>query len=212
MDHKPGISKWLAKRKPEEMSHGSDLNCCVGTTQRLTWAHPSHMSIHNYCTLFPPNKYFTCFTSFRLCGNSFLQTWRAKALVTDLTFGLVARIWCCHHHDPAHLWLGTQASLQAFAGQGHQDQWGWRCRHHGFWWWEWPAWREVCASFTAEGERRGSLRVFHLNWVSTQVIYPIQWRGTRWRQEQGSWEPWQSGFNPPPLTSCMMWDKLFKSC
>ena len=39
-------------------------------------------SVHMYCTLFPPKKYFTCFTTFCLCGNSFLQTQRARALVT----------------------------------------------------------------------------------------------------------------------------------
>ena len=33
--------------------------------------------------LFPLNKYSTCFTTFRLGGNSLLQTWRARALVTD---------------------------------------------------------------------------------------------------------------------------------
>ena len=39
-------------------------------------------SVHMYCTLFPPRKHFTCFTTFCLCGNSFLQTRRARALVT----------------------------------------------------------------------------------------------------------------------------------
>ena len=31
----------------------------------------------------PLSKYFTCFTTFHLCGNSFLQSQRARALVTD---------------------------------------------------------------------------------------------------------------------------------
>ena len=58
----------------------------------------AHVSIHTYYTLFL-NKYFTCFTTFHLCGNSFLQSQRARALVTDT--GLMARIWCFHHSDPA---------------------------------------------------------------------------------------------------------------
>ena len=48
------------------------------------------MSIHTYCALFPPNKYFTCFTAFHLCGNSFLQSLRAKTLVTGLVLGSAA--------------------------------------------------------------------------------------------------------------------------
>ena len=72
------------------------------------------MSIHTYCTLFPLNKYFTCFTTFPLGGNSLVQSQRARGL--SLTTGLVARIWCFHHHDSAHLWQRTQALLQVVAG------------------------------------------------------------------------------------------------
>ena len=43
----------------------------------------AHVSIHKYCTIFPPKKHFTWFTTFCLCGHSFLQTRRARALVTD---------------------------------------------------------------------------------------------------------------------------------
>ena len=70
--------------------------------------------IHTYCTLYPLNKYFTFFTAFPLGGNSLLQSQRARGL--SLTTGLVARIWCFHHREPAHLWLRTQALLQAVAG------------------------------------------------------------------------------------------------
>ena len=49
--------------------------------------------------LFPLNKYSTCFTTFRLGGNSFLQTWGLGLL--SLTTGLVARIWCFHCCDLA---------------------------------------------------------------------------------------------------------------
>ena len=34
----------------------------------------AYVPTHIYCTLFPPNKYLTCFTIFCLCGNSFLQS------------------------------------------------------------------------------------------------------------------------------------------
>ena len=56
------------------------------------------VSIHTYCTLLPPNKYFTGFTTFRLCGNSFLQSWRPGPL--PLINGLLARIWCSHRCNP----------------------------------------------------------------------------------------------------------------
>ena len=48
---------------------------------------------------FPVNKYFTCLTTFCLYGNSFLQSLRARAHVTD--HGLDARIWCFHFCNPA---------------------------------------------------------------------------------------------------------------
>ena len=81
-DCEPGKSEWLAKGNPEEIPHKSNSNCyyeCVTQQHRDS---PSE-SIHSYCTRFPPNKYFTCFITFCLCGNSFLQSQRARALVTD---------------------------------------------------------------------------------------------------------------------------------
>ena len=53
--------------------------------QALLRAWPSESAwkpIHTYCTLFPLNKYLTGFTTFRLHGKSFLQSLRARALVT----------------------------------------------------------------------------------------------------------------------------------
>ena len=50
----------------------------------------AHLSIHTYC-IFSLNKCSTCFTTFHLCGNSFLQCWRAQALVNAAC--IVARIW-----------------------------------------------------------------------------------------------------------------------
>ena len=55
-------------------------------------------SIHSLHIPFPPNKYFTCFTTFHLHGNFLLQSRRSRAL--SLTTGRVARIWCSHHQDP----------------------------------------------------------------------------------------------------------------
>ena len=49
------------------------------------------------CTSFFPNKYFTCFTTFHLCGNSFSAKPQGQGPVTDT--GLVARIWCAHCRD-----------------------------------------------------------------------------------------------------------------
>ena len=58
--------------------------------QTATWAWlkdaPSESapgSIHMYCTLFPPNKYSAWFATFHFYGNFLLQSWRARALVTD---------------------------------------------------------------------------------------------------------------------------------
>ena len=39
--------------------------------------------LHLLYSFLPPNKYFTCFTTFCLCGNYFLHSRKAKALVTD---------------------------------------------------------------------------------------------------------------------------------
>ena len=90
----PAKSKWLDKGNLEEMPQISDLNDWKGVT--LSWSPSLFLST---CTLFffPPNKYFTCFTTFHLCGKSFWQSRRTRPL--SLIFGLVARIRCSHHHD-----------------------------------------------------------------------------------------------------------------
>ena len=81
----------------------------------------AHLSIHTDCTLFPLNKYFTCFTTSSLCGKSFLQSRRARALVADHC--LVARIWYFYHHDLASIsgWKPKPCYklLQAKATQDH---------------------------------------------------------------------------------------------
>ena len=85
-----------------------------------------HVSTHMYYllhTLFPPNEHFTCFTTFSLYGNSFLQSKRARAL--SLTTDLVAGIWCSHHPYPTSI-SGQELkpyfkSLQAKATQDQHE-------------------------------------------------------------------------------------------
>ena len=64
-------SWWLAKGNLEEIPHKSNSNCHEASTQGLP-SESASVSIHTYCTLFLPNKHFTCFTTFCLCGNPFL--------------------------------------------------------------------------------------------------------------------------------------------
>ena len=114
-------SKWLAK--------GNGKKCSIkviqteGATQQVreSPSESAHVSIHTHCTLFPLNKYFTCFTTSSLCGKSFLQSRRARALVADHC--LVARIWYFYHHDLASIsgWKPKPCYklLQAKATQDH---------------------------------------------------------------------------------------------
>ena len=83
MDCEPGQSNdW-----PKETQKKCPMKV-IQTTMRVRLRDsPSELArvfIHTYCPyFFPLNKYFTCFTTFHLCGNSFLQSWGARALVTD---------------------------------------------------------------------------------------------------------------------------------
>ena len=76
MDREPGKSEWLAKGKPEETPRVSDLNCYEGATRGLSlWGRlcvPPHV----------PDSFLLITTS-RLRGNSFVQSQRARAFVTD---------------------------------------------------------------------------------------------------------------------------------
>ena len=85
-DCEPDKSKWSVKGKREEIPHISDLNYHSGVTLSLP-----RVSIHNVL-IFPLNKSFACFTTFSLCGNSFLQSQRARAwwLTTDPWLGFRA--------------------------------------------------------------------------------------------------------------------------
>lgn len=83
----------------------------VTLSESPAWVYP-----HVLCSL-PPNNHFICFTTFCLCGNSFLQSQEARVL--SLTIGLVVRIWCSHHCDPDSIsgWW-AQTPLQAAADWG----------------------------------------------------------------------------------------------
>ena len=90
----PAKSKGLDKGNLEEMPQIGDLNYHKGVT--LSWSPLLFLSTRTLF-FFPPNKYFTCFTTFHLCGNSFQRSQRTRPL--SLITGLAARIWCSHHHD-----------------------------------------------------------------------------------------------------------------
>ena len=61
---------------------------------RAGLSEPICVSVHMYGTLSPPNKCFTCFATSHLCGNSFLQSERARVL--SPTPAPVAWVWCSH--------------------------------------------------------------------------------------------------------------------
>ena len=67
------------------------------TTRWSLWVCPGGHP-HVLYSFFPSDKHFTCFTDFHLCGNSLLQSRRARAL--SPASGLVARIQHSHHCDP----------------------------------------------------------------------------------------------------------------
>ena len=70
------------QRRPERNSPYKWLYCHEGATQWLSiWV--CLLSIPRVLNSSLPSKYFTCFTTFHLCGKSFLQSQRARALVTD---------------------------------------------------------------------------------------------------------------------------------
>ena len=93
--------KMIGQRKTGEKAQKNNSNCHEGTTQGLSlWICPC-VYPHILYSFFPPNKYFTCLSTFCLCGNSFLQSRRVRAL--SLPTGPVAKIWCLHCRDPASI-------------------------------------------------------------------------------------------------------------
>ena len=107
----PGKATWLAKGNSEEMPHVSDSNCQKGAT---LWVCPCVYLQILYS--FPPNKYFACFTTFCLCGNSF----SAKSKGPGPCHCLETRIRLSHCRDPTrNFWPGTKSLLQVTAGRDH---------------------------------------------------------------------------------------------
>ena len=100
-------SKWLTRGNLEDMPHKSNSNCHEGTTQGLSlWVY--RVSVHTYCTLFLPNQYFTCITTFHLC---WIFVCKAKGPGPfSVTTDLVVRIWYSQHQDPASI-SGWEAKL-----------------------------------------------------------------------------------------------------
>ena len=80
------------------------------TTTRPDFSFEStRASNFTHCTLFIPNKDPTCFTTFSLCGNSFLQSQRARALslTADLVAGFGALITPTQPQSLARNWTLT---------------------------------------------------------------------------------------------------------
>ena len=67
-------------------------------------------------TLFPPNKHWTCFITFRPCGNSFLQSRRARAL--SPATGPVARI----QHPTSVSGQGLKSCFKPLLAEATRDQ------------------------------------------------------------------------------------------
>ena len=62
----------------------------TGDSRGVTVSPPE--SIHTYCALFPPDEYFTCLSTFSLCGVLFCKA-------SSLTAALGTRVWCPHGRD-----------------------------------------------------------------------------------------------------------------
>ena len=103
--------------KQDDWSKETQKKCPIKVIQtamraRLSlWAHPCVYPHILYPFFFSPNKPFTCFTTFCLCGNSLLQSWRASVLSLTTALTAAAR--------PQSL-AGNRTLLQAAAGRGHQ--------------------------------------------------------------------------------------------
>ena len=80
----------LNRANQNDRSEENHKKCPVIITQttmrarlRDTLKSPPRVSVHMYFALFPSNKYFACFTTFHLCGNSFPAKLNGQGLVTD---------------------------------------------------------------------------------------------------------------------------------
>ena len=106
LDSEPGKSKGLAKQNPEEIPHKNNSNY-KSTTQRLSLSLPFS----------PPNKYCSCFATFRLCGNSVSAKQKGQGLVTDHWSGGWDLVLSPSLPN-LNLWPGTEALLQGATGWG----------------------------------------------------------------------------------------------
>ena len=89
----------------------------------------AHVSIHTYCTLFLQINTLLASLLSRLVGILFCKAEGPRPL--SLTTGLVARIWCSHLCDLTSIFgRGTEAQIQATAGQGHSKSFSPRIGTH----------------------------------------------------------------------------------
>ena len=90
--------------------------CPIKVNQTTTMAQLSNsesacVSIHTYCTLFPPDKYFTCFTTFCLSGSYFSAKLKGQGLVTEH--------WSSGQDLCSQSPAGNQSPASTTAGPGH---------------------------------------------------------------------------------------------
>ena len=89
--------------KQDDWSKETRKKCPVSMIQtatrvQLSLSEPTRVSTHTYCTLFPPNKHFTGFTTFRLYVeiHFFTADGPGPCHWSLVPGGLVAGIQCSH--------------------------------------------------------------------------------------------------------------------
>ena len=88
----------------------------------LNYHEGTTLSIRTHHTLFPPSKDLTCFTNPGICGNYFLQSWRARALVTGHWFSGSDSVFSLSWPN-LNLWPGTENSwFKPTQAEAIQDQ------------------------------------------------------------------------------------------
>ena len=126
IDCEPGKSEWLAKGNPEEIPHKSNSNCHEDSTQRHSWSPPMWLSTR--ILLFFPLLINTLFGSLLsiFVGVLFCKAKGPGPL--SLTTGLVARIWCSPHCDPASVsgWEPMPYSKPLLGGHLRSYRSSWR--------------------------------------------------------------------------------------
>ena len=155
------------------MPHISDSNCQEG----VTLSESAHVCLFT-CTLFPPNKHFTCFATFLLFVEILFYKasgpgpcHRPLALVVSwLGFSTLTP------RSDFNFWPGTKILLQAAAGRGHPRsarQRKWILLEHLCT----PKWVELLTC-----SRWGNLAL----WPGRkQVIWPQQMKVGSWFRQEG---------------------------